>query len=111
MANWFARFNGPQTLGNGPGFWLGFLVILLVLVALPFFADDYLVNNMGYFFIWVFMAMGLSLLWGYTGILSFGQTAFFGIAGYTYGVITLNYGADYGLTFGALLMAVALAAV
>lgn len=111
MANWFARFNGPQTLGNGPGFWLGFLVILLALVALPFFADDYLVNNMGYFFIWVFMAMGLSLLWGYTGILSFGQTAFFGIAGYTYGVITLNFGADYGLTFGALLMAVALAAV
>ena len=42
------------------------------------------------------MALGLCLIWGYGGALSFGQTAFFGIAGYAYGVITLNYGADYG---------------
>lgn len=111
MVNWFVRLNGPQTLGNGRGFWLSFAVVVLVLVALPFFADEYLVTNIGYFFIWVFMALGLSLLWGYTGILSFGQTAFFGVAGYTYGVITLNYGADYGLTFAALLLAVALAAL
>lgn len=111
MASWFAWLNGPQTLGNGRGFWLSFSMVVLLLLILPFFADEYLVNNIGYFFIWVFMAMGLSLLWGYTGILSFGQTAFFGVAGYTYGIITLNYGADYGLTFGALLLAVALAAI
>ena len=36
------------------------------------------------------------------------QTAFFGIAGYAYGVITLNYGSDAGLTLWATLAAVAL---
>src|SRR5579883_3164143 len=36
------------------------------------------------------MALGLSLLWGYSGVLSFGQVAYFGIAGYTYGVVAGN---------------------
>ena len=51
------------------------------------------------------------MIWGYGGALSFGQTAFFGIAGYAYGVITLNWGADYGLTLWATLAAVALSAI
>ena len=46
------------------------------------------------------MALGLCLIWGYGGALSFGQTAFFGIAGYAYGVLTLNFGAAYGFTLG-----------
>jgi len=45
--------------------------------------------------VWVFMALGLSLIWGYSGILSFGQTAFFGLAGYTYGVISINLGVAF----------------
>ena len=44
------------------------------------------------------MALGLCLIWGYGGTLSFGQTAFFGLAGYAYGVITINFGAAYGFT-------------
>jgi hypothetical protein len=38
-------------------------------------------------------------VWGYAGALSFGQTAFFGLAGYGYGVLTINFGAAYGFTF------------
>ena len=36
------------------------------------------------------MALGLCLLWGYCGIVSFGQVAYFGIAGYVYGIIAGN---------------------
>ena len=36
------------------------------------------------------MALGLCIIWGYGGALSFGQTAFFGLAGYGYGVIALT---------------------
>ena len=58
------------------------------------------------------MALGLCLIWGYGGALSFGQTAFFGIAGYAYGVLTLNFGAAYGFTLvGDCSLAVALAAL
>ena len=38
------------------------------------------------------MALGLGLVWGYGGILSFGQTTFFGLAGYCYSVITPEFG-------------------
>lgn len=57
------------------------------------------------------MALGLCLIWGYGGSLSFGQTAFFGIAGYAYGVLTINLGDAYGLTLLALVAAVLISAV
>lgn len=57
------------------------------------------------------MALGLCLIWGYGGSLSFGQTAFFGIAGYAYGVLTINLGDAYGLTLLSLVAAVLISAV
>jgi branched-chain amino acid transport system permease protein len=59
----------------------------------------------------VFIALSLCLIWGYGGSLSFGQTAFFGIAGYGYGVLTINFGAAHGFTLIALLIAIAIAAL
>ena len=32
------------------------------------------------------------MIWGYCGIISFGQTAFFGLGGYTYAVAAINFG-------------------
>ena len=36
------------------------------------------------------LALSMSFLWGYVGMLSFGQTAFFGLGGYAYAVLALN---------------------
>lgn len=101
---------GPQTLGRGPWFWSISALVLLVALAYPQLADGYTVGNTVYFFTWAFMALGLCLIWGYGGTLSFGQTAFFGLSGYTYGVLTLNVGAAYGFTLVALLASLAMAA-
>lgn len=106
-----ARLEGPQTMGRGPAFWVPFALVLAGAVAYPAFADGYTVGNTVYFFTWVFMALGLSLIWGYGGALSFGQTAFFGVAGYGYGILTLNFGAAHGFTLIAVVLAVALAAL
>jgi urea transport system permease protein len=111
VLNGLKLVEGPQTLGRGKVFWLGFVVLVIAAAFLPSYVEDFTVNNFAYFLIWVFMALGLSLLWGYTGILSFGQTAFFGLAGYAYGVITINYGGDNGLTWVALLAALGLSAL
>jgi branched-chain amino acid transport system permease protein len=107
----FRRLEGPQTLGRGRGFWLLFALVMVGAVAYPLFSDGYTVGNTVYFFVWVFIALSLSLIWGYGGSLSFGQTAFFGIAGYGYGVLTLNFGSAYGFTWIALVLAVLLAAL
>jgi branched-chain amino acid transport system permease protein len=107
----FRRLEGPQTVGRGPGFWGLFALVLAVALAYPLFSDGYTVGNTVYFFVWVFIALSLCVIWGYGGSLSFGQTAFFGIAGYGYGVLTLNFGSAYGFTLIALVIAVGIAAL
>jgi urea transport system permease protein len=102
--------NGPQTMGRGAGFWAGFGAVLAFAAALPAVADDYTVGNTAYFLVWMFMALGLCLMWGYGGMLSFGQTFFFGLSGYAYGVLAINLGGQDGTTVLALLLAVALSA-
>jgi urea transport system permease protein len=106
----FQLINGPQTLGATRVFWLPFIAVLAAVLLYPAFADGYDVGNMAYLLTWVFMAMGLCVVWGYGGMLSFGQTFFFGIAGYGYGVAAVNLGGDAGTTFLALAIALCLAA-
>jgi branched-chain amino acid transport system permease protein len=111
LARIFKHLEGPQTMGHGKLFWGGFVVVLLAAVVYPLTSDGYTVGNSVYFLNWTFMAMGLSLIWGYGGSLSFGQTAFFGVAGYSYGILTINFGAAYGLGLAAVVVAVLIAAV
>jgi branched-chain amino acid transport system permease protein len=111
VALWLSRLEGPQTMGQGRGFWLTFGLVVLAALIYPLFVDGWTIGNTAYFLVWTFMAMGLGVIWGYAGSLSFGQTAFFGLAGYGYGVLTLNFGAAYGFTLFALVLSVGLAAL
>ncbi len=38
------------------------------------------------------LALSLALIWGYGGILCFGQSAFFGLGAYTYAIAMINIG-------------------
>lgn len=100
--------NGPQTQGTGRLFWLSAAATFIAALAYPLFADDYGVGNTAYLLLWVFMAMGLCVVWGYGGMMSFGQTLFFGIAGYAYGVCAINLGGDGMTTLMSLVLALAL---
>jgi urea transport system permease protein len=106
-----SRLEGPQTLGRGRGFWALMALVFVLAVGYPLVEDSYTVGNTVYFFNWVFMALGLCLIWGYGGALSFGQTAFFGVSGYIYGIITVDFGAAHGLTLLATIGAVAASAL
>jgi len=85
-----SRLNGPQDLGRGPVFWTAFGVVSAALLAFPLVGSPFYLSNLAAFFLYVPMGLGLCLVWGYGGILSFGQAAFFGIGGYLYGVIAQN---------------------
>jgi len=98
--------NGPNTLGNSKGFWIIFSSVLIYLFVFPLFGSLYSILNWSYFFLHLGVSLGLSLLWGYLGVLSFGQMAFFGIAGYTYGIVAINLGGELG-TLTALLIGLA----
>ena len=56
----------------------------------PSTTDEFSIGNTAYFMAISLMALSLAMIWGKAGILSFGQTAFFGIGGYLYGIYTLN---------------------
>jgi urea transport system permease protein len=57
------------------------------------------------------LALSLGLIWGYGGILCFGQTAFFGIGAYAYTVAAINFGGTSWAIIVAILVAAAFAAV
>ncbi|MPZ55259.1 MAG: urea ABC transporter permease subunit UrtC [Rhizobiales bacterium] len=62
---------------------IGFaLIALLIMVVLPLALDIFRLNLIGKYLTYAFVAVGLVLCWGYTGILSLGQGVFFGLGGY-----------------------------
>jgi ABC-type branched-subunit amino acid transport system permease subunit len=82
--------NGPQEIGRGRVFWCLFAIVVLALLAYPLFGSVFALSNLANFCLYIPMGLGLALLWGYNGVLSFGQGAFFAIAGYVYGIIAGN---------------------
>jgi branched-chain amino acid transport system permease protein len=65
---------------------------LAVLFGLPALGETYLIINSTIFAAFAILALSLALIWGYAGILCFGQAAFFGLGGYTYAVTAINMG-------------------
>ncbi|HEX7127384.1 MAG TPA: branched-chain amino acid ABC transporter permease [Thermodesulfobacteriota bacterium] len=90
MRAFWRRLDGPAEIGRGPLFWALFLLAAAALLAYPAVGSVFAMSNFANFALYVPMGLGLGLLWGYGGILSFGQAAFFGIAGYVYGIIAGN---------------------
>ncbi|WP_407944627.1 urea ABC transporter permease subunit UrtC [Paenibacillus swuensis] len=52
------------------------------LLCAPLFLNDFRLNLLAKFLAFAIVAIGLDLLWGYTGILSLGHGVFFGIGAY-----------------------------
>jgi branched-chain amino acid transport system permease protein len=82
-----------------------------VAVALGWVQNDFQLYRSAGWLIFGLLALSLDLVWGQVGIFSFGQTAFFGIAGYAYGTISINSFDRTGESTTAILGAVAIAAV
>jgi len=92
------RLEGPNTVGNSRGFWAGFAVAVAVLAAYPFLVGSYQASRFSLFLVYAFLGLSLSVVWGYAGVLSFGQVVFFGVAGYTFGVVSVNVATPLGIT-------------
>lgn len=106
LLSFLARLNGPQTVGSTPLYWTSFSLICGLVFLYPVSAEDYAVSNNGFLMVWIFLGLSVCILWGYTGVFSFGQTAFFGLAGYAYGVVSINIPPEY--TFIAAISAIAI---
>lgn len=99
------------TTNTNRGGYLGFWVVgAILLVAMPllnlmppedswFHLSDFSLNRFGKFLAFAILALGLDLIWGYTGILSLGQGVFFGLGAYCMGMhmmLTIGKESVYG---------------
>src|SRR5258705_9528971 len=73
------------------------ILTLVAVAALPFVLRPAIASE-----IWIFaiFGLGLNLLLGYTGLLSFGQATFFGSAAYVAGWLLKHYGIGVFLALG-----------
>jgi urea transport system permease protein len=82
------------------------LVVVPLLNVLPspesaLYISDFTLNRFGKFLAFAILALGLDLIWGYTGILSLGHGVFFGLGAYAIGMhLMLAIGTEsvYGST-------------
>ncbi len=67
---------------------------LLVVAVAPYLLDTYTVNILIRSLLYASVALTVDILWGYTGILTFGQSAFFGIGAYACGLAFTHLGLE-----------------
>jgi branched-chain amino acid transport system permease protein len=65
---------------------------LAFLILTPRFAELDTVLELTVYVIMAILALSLGLIWGYGGILCFGQSAFFGLGAYSYAIAVFNMG-------------------
>jgi branched-chain amino acid transport system permease protein len=71
-----------MTSRTSTGYWTGFVVILALLVAAPLLLPEFWQRFVTEILIWGLLAMSSDILIGYTGMVSFGHSAFFGLGIY-----------------------------
>jgi len=63
-------------------FWMAFCVVLALMIVAPFALPEFWRRFLAEILIWGLLAMSSDLLIGYTGMISFGHSAFFGLGMY-----------------------------
>ena len=91
-----------RTLGIG-------VIAVGILILFPFlYYSKFLINYMTQILILALFAVSLNLLVGYTGMISFGHAAYYGVGAYSVGILLQKYSTSL---LGSLLVAVVLAAL
>ena len=65
---------------------------VLLLLFLPSVIDDFTLIQVTIYLVMSMLAVSLGFIWGFGGILCFGQAAFFGLGAYTYAISVVNIG-------------------
>src|SRR5262249_51036617 len=73
---------GARSDRGATGYWVGFAVVLAALSAAPLILPPFWQRFVTEILIWGLLAMSSDILIGYTGMVSFGHSAFFGLGMY-----------------------------
>lgn len=81
-----------RSAGSWRGFFAVIAAMVVVMIALPQVGSLFALVQATVFIAMAMVALSQGFIWGYGGIMSFGQSAFFGLGGYTYAVAVMNLG-------------------
>lgn len=78
------------------------ILVLVLLIGLPVlnaygWVSNYTLNLFGKYLSFAVLALGMDLIWGYTGILSLGQAIFFGFGAYAIGMYLMLESSGQGV--------------
>lgn len=89
---------------------IGVLSVLFLFIA-PQIFQLFTIINLTIALALALLALSLGLIWGYGGILCFGQTMFFGLGAYAYTVAAINFGETTGAIILGILTAASFATI
>lgn len=100
-----------QILNGMTGALVGSTVVAVGVIAAPLYVDLFQIMQLTVFAAMAVLALSLGFIWGYGGILCFGQTSFFGLGAYAYAVSAINFGDSTPAILLAILVPVIFAAL
>jgi branched-chain amino acid transport system permease protein len=77
------------------------LIAIVAMVVLPFFVPSYPRELVAEIYIFAIFALSLDLLLGYTGLISLGHAAFFGLDAYGVAILAAHFGISPWIGLGA----------
>lgn len=98
----------PRNIQASIRTWLPWLLLLFLSLALPKVVEGYILRTFTVFYIYLLLAIGLTVIVNYAGLLNLGFIAFFGVGAYTYAVLNREYGLPFfaALPLGAVAAAI-----
>lgn len=90
---------------------IGSAIAALGVITAPFYVDLFQLMQLTVFAAMAILALSLGFIWGYGGILCFGQTSFFGLGAYAYAIAAINFGDSTPALVIAILVPVIFAAL
>lgn len=89
--------------------WLKIIIAAAIIIVIPFLTpNNYIMQIINLIGIYIILGTGINILTGYTGQLSLGQAAFFGIGAYTAALTNTRFGLGF---FPALLCSMVLTGI
>jgi branched-chain amino acid transport system permease protein len=82
----------------------GLVALVILLVLLPLFLNDYYRDTMTLTCLYIVLALGLNIVVGQAGLLNLGYVAFYAIGAYTYAILSTSFNVSFwpGILAGAL---------
>jgi branched-chain amino acid transport system permease protein len=81
-----------KSVFRDPGFYVMVAIGIAAMLVLPVLLDMFTIMQITQYVVLAVFALSLGYIWGFGGILSFGQAAFFGLGAYTFAVASINMG-------------------